>query len=71
MIYLNTNRWIDIIGNVIHNYNHRIHRTLGKSPNDMTYRDVSKLKKKLRIKNKPSILVCINIALVIELVILL
>ena len=56
MIYLNTNRWIDVIGDVVNNYNQRIHRTLGKAPNDMTHRDVSKLNKKLRIKNKPSLL---------------
>ena len=42
MLYLNTNRWIDVIGDVVNNYNHRIHRTLGKAPNDMTCRDVSK-----------------------------
>ena len=56
MIYLNTTRWADVIGDVFNNYNHKIHRTLGKAPNDMTHRDVSKLNKKLRIKNKPSIL---------------
>ena len=46
MLYLNTNRWIDIIGYVIHNYNHRIHRILGQEQNDMTHRDVSKWNKK-------------------------
>ena len=46
MLYLNTNRWIDVIGDVINNYYHRIHRILGKAPNDMTRRDVSKLNKK-------------------------
>ena len=56
MIYLNTNRWIDIIGDVVNNYNHRIHRILGQAPNDITRRDISKLNKKLRIKNKPSLL---------------
>ena len=39
----NTDRWIDIIDDIIYNYNNRYHRTLGKSPNEMTEDDVNDL----------------------------
>ena len=43
MTHDNSKKWIDYIGDVIHNYNHRIHRTLGKSPIEMSLDDVGRL----------------------------
>jgi hypothetical protein len=44
-------RWIDYIDNLIHNYNHRFHRTLGKSPAEMTRHDIAVLNNRLRKEN--------------------
>jgi len=55
MTHNNSKRWIDFIGDAIYNYNHRIHRTLGKAPIDMTISDVVGLNKKLHKNNRESI----------------
>ena len=56
MIANKTTRWINVIDYVICNYNHRVHRTLGKAYADMTMGDVLELNQKLKQQNKVSIL---------------
>ena len=36
-IYNPDHRWIDILDDVIYGYNHRIHRSIGVTPNDFVY----------------------------------
>ena len=47
MTYKGSKRWIDFISDVMHNYNHRVHKTLGKAPINMTMDDVKLLNQKL------------------------
>ena len=50
-----TDRWIDIIDDIIYNYNNRYHRTLGKSPAKMTEDDIFILNSKLKKETRDSI----------------
>ena len=43
MIKYDKYKWIDVIGDVVHNYNHRVHKTIEKAPADMNMDDVEKL----------------------------
>ena len=54
MIVYDSKRWIDFIDGVIHNYNNRVHRTLGKSPISMTRGDVTDLNRRLTMENQES-----------------
>ena len=47
--------WVNVISDVIANYNSRVNRTTGKAPNEMTRDDIAGLNKKLEKMNKPSI----------------
>ena len=53
-IAYNTDRWIDVIDDIIKNYNTRKHRTLGCSPNDITFERIDKLNERLRFENERS-----------------
>ena len=34
--YFNNNKWLDILADIVHSYNHTIHKTLGAAPADIT-----------------------------------
>ena len=55
LVTYNSKRWVDYIDDVIHNYNNRVHRTLGKSPISMTKGDVKQLNHRLRRDNQESV----------------
>ena len=54
-ISYDTDRWIDIIDDIIYNYNHRINSGIGKQPAEMTEGDVKNLNKKLQEETKSTI----------------
>ena len=55
MIANGTKVWIDLVGDVIHNYNHRVNSTKGKAPALMTRDDIKVLNKRLEEENQVSI----------------
>lgn len=55
MTHNKSKRWIDFTKDAIINYNNRIHRTLGKAPEQMKRDDIPKLNQNLRIANRDSV----------------
>ena len=43
MSFKQTHRWIDILDNVVHSYNHSYHRSIKMAPADVTEKDVNRL----------------------------
>ncbi len=50
-----THKWIDVIQNLVKNYNNTVHSSIKKTPveaKSQNFQDVDKLNKKIEIKNE-------------------